>query len=90
MTSYFQDLSLEEWKNLSKDLTLKQIYYGELKDKKRLTRREKFKIEKKLRIMEYYLWLTSPHLKNKPLLQEKVYSDCLLDFNRFQVRNKGI
>ena len=75
----FFDLSIKDWKRISKELT-----------KKQLQKEEKTKIQNNIRKMEYFLWITSPHLKNKPLLQKEIYYDCLRDFKRFQDRSKII
>lgn len=84
------EISITLWKELSKRLTEKQTYYDSMTKLRQLNKKEKYKIEKELRLEEYFLWITSPHLKGNASMKLSVAKDILLDFERFERRNERI
>lgn len=86
----YYNLPIEEWKRLVKYSINLELFYDTLKKQKKITKEQKFEMEKRLRKIEYFLWLTSPHLKDKPHVQKEVYLDCLRDFKEFHSRSKTI
>ena len=75
------------WKERVKFLWNAELIFDEIKNK--LGRKQKRKIEEKLRKMTYRLWVTSPKIKNNPKLKEAVIQECLADWkflNRMRKR----
>lgn len=69
-----------EYKHKVDFLWNSEIILEELKEKKKITRKEIFKIENKLRKLSYEIWLNSPKIKNDPISKANVGLVCIQDF----------
>lgn len=78
------------WKEQVKYLWNAELIFDELKIKKKLSRRQKKKIERKLREMTYCVWINSPKIRNNASMKEAVIQECLTDWNSFNRMSKGI
>ena len=58
------------WKGRVKYLWNAELIFDELKLNKKLNKKEKRKIEEKMRKMTYWIWVNSPKIKNNVVMRE--------------------
>jgi hypothetical protein len=80
-------LEEEKYKKISRLFLLLDDRFDELKKKKLINRIQKKEIEKKLRILSYWLLLNTPKNKNNPILLKGRINLCLNDFKKFNTRS---
>jgi len=61
--------------------------FRRLKREKKLNRKQKKEIEKKLRVMSYWLLLNTPQNKNNPAILQGRINLCLSDLKKFNARS---
>lgn len=86
----YYDLPTRKWKGMVKyefDLRLK---FNKMVREKRLNKIQKREFKRKLKLIHYFLWTNSPHLKNKEEMRDKVYLTCINDLKRFNSCNKSV
>jgi hypothetical protein len=78
------------WKERAKYLWEAELIFDELKNSKKLNRKQKKEVEKKMRRMTYWVWVNSPKIKNNIPMRNSVIQECLTDWKSLNCVRKGI
>ena len=77
----------DRYNEVSRKFLLLDERFDELKTKKLINRKQKKQIEKRLRVLSYWLLLNTPKNKNNSAIFQGRVKLCLNDFEKFNARS---